>query len=92
MIHKAKDLSLDEKRAVEALLGRALSEEEEISIRALPAPEGLSPERRKQIVAALEAHFAKVNAQRQPLSGEQADDIINEALRSTRAQYRFTRP
>ena len=88
MIHKAKDLSPDEKKAVEALLGRALSEEEEISIRALQAAEGLSPERRKQILAALQAHFAKVDAQRQPLSREGADDIINEALRSTRAHYR----
>ncbi len=40
MIHKAKDLSPDQKSAIEGLLGRAIAENEEISIRtlALPSP------------------------------------------------------
>lgn len=35
MIHKAKDLSPDQKMAVESLLGRSVAEDEAISIRAL---------------------------------------------------------
>lgn len=35
MIHKAKDLSPDQKAAIEGLLGRVIAESEEISIRAL---------------------------------------------------------
>jgi hypothetical protein len=40
MIHKAKDLSPNQKAAIEGLLGRAIAENEEISIRtiAMPSP------------------------------------------------------
>lgn len=38
MIHKAKNLSPDEKAAVERLLGRSIAEDEEISIRVAPIP------------------------------------------------------
>jgi hypothetical protein len=44
MIHKAKDLSPDQKMAIESLLGRSVAEEEAISIRTLApasAPEWL---------------------------------------------------
>jgi hypothetical protein len=35
MIHKAKDLSPDQKLAIESLLGRSVAEDEAISIRAM---------------------------------------------------------
>jgi hypothetical protein len=35
MIHKAKDLSPDQKMAIESLLGRSVAEDEAISIRTL---------------------------------------------------------
>jgi hypothetical protein len=38
MIHKAKDLSPDQKAAIESLLGRVIAENEEISIRAITLP------------------------------------------------------
>jgi hypothetical protein len=44
MIHKAKDLSPDQKTAIESLLGRTIADDETISIRALEsasAPEWL---------------------------------------------------
>ena len=44
MIHKAKDLSPDQKMAIESLLGRSVAEDEAISIRTLEsasAPEWL---------------------------------------------------
>jgi hypothetical protein len=44
MIHKVRDLSPDQKTAIERLLGRAIAEDEAISIRAAasgPAPEWL---------------------------------------------------
>ena len=44
MIHKAKDLSPDQKMAIESLLGRPVAEDEAISIRtlaSLSAPEWL---------------------------------------------------
>jgi hypothetical protein len=42
MIHKAKDLSPDQKLAIESLLGRSVAEDEAISIRTLVT--GSSPE------------------------------------------------
>jgi hypothetical protein len=88
MIHKAKDLSPDQRAAIEALLGRPLSEQEEISLRVLQPPQGISPSRRREILDGLKAHFARVDAQRKPVSPEEADEIINEALRSVRPGYR----
>jgi hypothetical protein len=38
MIHKAKDLSPDQKAAIESLLGRVIAENEEISIRSVTLP------------------------------------------------------
>lgn len=38
MIHKAKNLSPDEKAAIERLLGRAIADDEEISIRVIAIP------------------------------------------------------
>jgi hypothetical protein len=37
MIHKAKDLSPDQKIAIESLLGRSIAPDEAISIRAIPS-------------------------------------------------------
>ncbi len=91
MIHKAKDLSPEQRLAVEGLLGRAIAEQEDVSVRALPEAPQLSPERRREIIAGLEAHFAQVDAQRQTVSPQEADEIINEALRSARPNYRPVR-
>ncbi len=38
MTHKAKDLSPDQKMAIESLLGRSIAENEEISIRTTTSP------------------------------------------------------
>ena len=48
----------------------------------------LAPEQRFEALANLEAHFARVDATRAPVSEEEAEEIINEALRSTRPNYR----
>jgi hypothetical protein len=43
MIHSVKDLSPDQKAAIESLLGRPISEGEQVSVRAVPAsPEWLT--------------------------------------------------
>ncbi|MGO9895481.1 MAG: hypothetical protein ACLPX8_14880 [Bryobacteraceae bacterium] len=90
MIRDAKDLSPDQKAAIESLLGRRVLEDEAISVRAIQPP-ALSDQRRLEILGGLEAYFAKVDAQRQPASPEEADAIIDEALRSTRPNYRSIR-
>jgi hypothetical protein len=87
MIHKAKDLSPEQRLAVEGLLGRAIAEQEEVSIRVLPQAPRVPPERRREIISGLQKHFARIDAQRRPVPCQEADEIINEALRSTRPRY-----
>jgi thiamine biosynthesis lipoprotein ApbE len=87
MIRDVKDLSPDQKMAVESLLGRPVSEQETVSVQAFE-PAAISGQRRQEIAEALRQYFAEVDAKRQPVSAEEADDILNEAMRSTRPDYR----
>ena len=92
MLHQVKDLSPEERRAVENLLGRPVAEDESVSIKGIrpsaiiPAP--LSPDERKEAIQKLHQYFAKVDVQRKPVSEAEEEEIINEALRSTRPSYR----
>ena len=92
MLHHVKDLSPEERRAVENLLGRPVAEDEFVSIKGLrPSaiiPPQLSPDERKEAIEKLRQYFAKVDAQRSPVSQAEEEEIINEALRSTRSDYR----
>lgn len=87
MIRNAKDLSPDQKAAIESLLGRRILEDEAISIRAIEPPP-LSDERKHELAEQLKKYFAEVDARRKPGSPEEAEDIINEAMRSVRPGYR----
>jgi hypothetical protein len=91
MIRSAKELSDDQKQVIESLLGRHIADEEEISVRALEATKGVTPERRAEVLAGLREYFATVDARRQPVPAHEADEIIDEALRSTRPGYRSVR-
>jgi len=87
MIHKAKDLSPDQRAAIESLLGRRILEDETLSIRTIASP-ALSEERKQELVEQLKKYFAEVDAGRKPGSPEEAEDVINEAMRSVRPGYR----
>ena len=92
MVHHVKDLSPDQRQTVENLLGRPVAEDESVSIKSIrPSailPPQLSPEERIEALEKLRQYFAKVDAQRKPVSEAEEDQIINEALRSTRPNYR----
>jgi hypothetical protein len=87
MIRDVKDLSPDEKMAVESLLGRSVLEQETVSVQAFQPP-AISDQRRQEIVGALRQCFAEVDAKRQPVSAREADDIIDEAMRDGRQRMR----
>lgn len=87
MIHKAKDLSPDQKVLIESLLGRRVLEDEAISVRAFEPP-AVSEERRREIAGELQRYFAEVDANRKPSAADEGDEIISEAIRSTRPAYR----
>jgi hypothetical protein len=87
MIHKAKDLSPNQRAAIESLLGRRILEDEAISIRAIESP-ALSEERKHELVEQLKKYFAEVDGRRKQGSPEEAEDVINEAMKSVRPGYR----
>lgn len=87
MIRNAKDLSPDQKAAIESLIGRQLLDSEDISVRAFEPP-ALSHERRRELAEQLKNYFAEVDSRRKPGSPEEAEEIINEAMRSVRPGYR----
>jgi hypothetical protein len=86
MIRNAKDLSPDQKAAIESLLGRRLVDEA-VSIRTIDPP-ALSNEQKHRLAEQLKNYFADVDARRKPGSAEEAEDTINEAMRSVRPGYR----
>jgi L-lactate utilization protein LutC len=86
MIDKAKDLSPDQKAAVESLLGRQILEREAVSELAFEPPV-LSDKRRQEIVDSLKRYFAQVDANSRSVSVEEAEKAITEAMRRTRPRY-----
>jgi len=87
MIVDAKDLSPNQKAVIESLLGRRVLENEAISLRAIEAPV-LSDQLRCELADKLRKYFAEVDARRKPGSAEEAEEILDEAMRSTRPGYR----
>ena len=86
MLHKVKELSAEQRVALESLLGRAISDRETVSVRAFePDPLG---EQGEATLAQLDAYFARIDAKQPPLSESDAEALITEALRSTRPHYR----
>ena len=88
MTHCVKDLSPEQKLAIESLLGHPLSDEESVSVKAFAPSSLLSDEERRAAIEKLNQYFARIDAKRQPVSEEEEDAVINEALRSVRPDYR----
>jgi len=65
-----------------------VSDEESVSVKAFAPSSRLTDEERSAAIEKLNRYFARVAGNREPVSDEQEDAIINEALRSVRADYR----
>ena len=81
MVHKAKDLSPDQRLAIETLLGRAIGEHEEIIIRTAGASS--APEWLKR---------SWDSAQEQGLDQLSAEEIDNEITAVRKARRERTHP
>ncbi len=83
MAYFAKDLSPEQRLAIESLLGRRMSEKEAIAIRAYE-PAALSPERSSRSCCRVGGIFCGVGCcpRSRPLALE-ADAIFEEAMRQT---------
>jgi hypothetical protein len=91
MLYPVKDLSPEQKQAAEILLGHPVSEEETVSIKSIRSstiiPSRLSPEERIEALRALHGRFAKTPCP--DVSEAEEEAAVNEALRSTRPNYRL---
>jgi hypothetical protein len=73
--------------AVGQILAPACVADEAISVRAIEPP-ALSEHRRQEQFEQLRKYFAELGSRREPGSAEEADEILTEAIRSTRPSYR----
>lgn len=87
MICNATDLSPEQKTALEQLLGRRVEDGEAVSVRTFE-PAVISIAQKSAIAEELRKYFAEVDAARKPVSEEEAEEILNEAMRSVRPGYR----
>ncbi|MDR3773195.1 MAG: hypothetical protein P4L26_07605 [Terracidiphilus sp.] len=84
MIIETAELSLNQKAAIEELLGYALSERETISLRTLPREKSAE---QKAAAANLVKFLAAKRRPRPGVSDEELEAAILEALRSERPRY-----
>jgi hypothetical protein len=91
MLHRVKDLSPEQKLAVEALLGRSMAEDESVSVKALTPPRiqasRLSPESRQAALERLNRYFERLDGNRRPMTDADEEAVITEALRSARPGF-----
>jgi hypothetical protein len=90
VLYQVKDLSPEQKRAAEILLGHPVSDDEAVSIKNLgPSaiiPSKLSSEERIEALRALNERFAETP--RSEVSEDEEEAAVTEALRSSRPNYR----
>jgi hypothetical protein len=92
VVHSVKDMSANQRLAVESLLGRQLRDEEKVSIRPVPVAKDAPPlSRRQEISEAMRDYFAGVDEQRKDVPDEEIDAAIDEALRHARPSYKPVR-
>jgi hypothetical protein len=86
MICIARELSPDQKAAIEMLLGRRVQDGEAVSVRTF-RPAALPHQRKMEIAGELRKYFAEVDVARQNISEPEAEAIITQAIRSARPGY-----
>jgi len=90
-LYGAKALPPPVRSALEELLGRALDDSETISVRAYQPHEAPSPDQQKASARDLRKHFAEIDAKSKDIPESEQDEIIDEAIRSVRPEYRPVR-
>jgi hypothetical protein len=87
-LHKARTLSPPVRSALEQILGRALSDNEAISVRAYQSHEAPSREQQRAIADELRRYFVKIDEKTKDVPESEQEEIVDEAIRSVRGGYR----
>ena len=90
-LYKARALSPPVRSALEQLLGRALRDNEAISVRAYQPHEAPSQLQQRAIAGELRRYFAKIDEKTKDIPASEQEEILDEAIRSVRPDYRSTR-
>jgi hypothetical protein len=90
-LHSARTLSPPVRVALEQILGRALADNESVSLRVYQPHEAPSPERRQQLAGELLEHFARVDERAKDIPEAEQDEVLDEAIRSVKPGYRSIR-
>jgi len=87
-LHSARKLPQTVRSALEQLLGRALRDDEAISVRAYQPHEVPPPEQQPALTDELRRHFAKIDERTNDIPEGEQEEILDEAIRSVRPGYR----
>jgi hypothetical protein len=90
-LHVARTLPPPVRTALEQLLGRALRDNEAVSIHTYQPHEAPSPEQQRSFAAALRRHFSEVDQRAKDIPEDEQEAVVDEAIRSVRPGYRSVR-
>ena len=83
-IHNVRDLGEDARRALEALLGRQLAEEEQVGVTALAARPAPSGDARKVAVDHLSESLKAMSERAKSIPDDEVESLIDEAMNDVR--------
>ena len=89
--YKAHDLSADQRRVLEALLGRAIGEDETVTVRASPGSvirEAPAGEKREEVFRRLDTYAEEMGQRVKGVPEEELSTLIDEAVMHARSQRR----
>lgn len=90
MIHAVKDMTSEQRQAVESLLGRAVADNEAVSLKPVWTPAAgippSTPEQRREAAEWLEQHFSTIIARQRPYSKDEIEEALAEALQAARSE------
>lgn len=87
LVHKASDLKPQTRAAIEAEFGRALRDDEEISIATRLPSETAAGNSQIAALRRLEAHYSGMDEKTNGIPEQEIEQILIEAIRSVRPSY-----
>ena len=90
-LHTAGELAPELRGALETLLGRALQDNEAVSVRTYQPHEARTGDQQKQVIQGLRRYLAKIDEKTRDISSGDEDEVIEEAMQSVRPGYRSLR-
>lgn len=84
LIHNVRDLGHDARLALEALLGRKLAEEEQVSVTALPAHPAPSGDERRIAAERLFETLRETSEAARAVPHDELESLIDEAVNDVR--------